>query len=43
MDCPGCVMQIRGGLDLAGSSTRTRHVAELLAERVRPSSRGDRG
>jgi L-lactate dehydrogenase complex protein LldF len=35
MDCPGCMLQIGGGLDLAGESTRTRHVAELLADRVR--------
>jgi len=32
MDCPGCAMQIRGGLDKAGSSIQVRHTAELLAE-----------
>ena len=32
MDCPGCVMQIRGGLDKAGSPVGVKHVAELLAE-----------
>jgi Fe-S oxidoreductase len=35
MDCPGCVMQIRGGLDKAGDALPVRHVAELVAERLR--------
>jgi iron-sulfur cluster protein len=41
MDCPGCAMQIGGGLDLAGDSIRARHVAEIIAERVgsRPRAR----
>ncbi|HEX9079892.1 MAG TPA: LUD domain-containing protein [Desulfuromonadaceae bacterium] len=34
MDCPGCVMQIRGGFDQAGGDVAVRHTAELLAERV---------
>jgi iron-sulfur cluster protein len=33
-DCPGCVMQLRGGLDQAGSDVRVRHTAEILAERI---------
>jgi len=40
MDCPGCMLQIGGGLHRAGDSTRTRHVAELLAERVEPATPG---
>ena len=35
MDCPGCLMQIRGGLDKAGDEPRrikARHTAELLAD-----------
>jgi len=32
MDCPGCVMQIRGGLDQRESKVAVRHTAELLAE-----------
>jgi iron-sulfur cluster protein len=36
-DCPGCVMQLRGGLDQAGSPVEVKHTAELLAERVRPA------
>ena len=34
MDCPGCAMQIRGGLDKQGSPIRVRHTAELIAEMV---------
>jgi iron-sulfur cluster protein len=36
MDCPGCAMQIGGGLDHAGDGVRARHVAELIAERMVP-------
>jgi iron-sulfur cluster protein len=36
MDCPGCVMQIRGGLDKKGSAVGTKHVADLLVDKVRP-------
>jgi len=35
MDCPGCAMQIRGGLDKQGSGMRVKHTAELLAERLK--------
>lgn len=31
MDCPGCLMQIRGGCAAAGSPLRVRHTAEWLA------------
>jgi L-lactate dehydrogenase complex protein LldF len=34
MDCPGCVMQIRGGFDQAGGDVKVRHTVELLAEQV---------
>jgi L-lactate dehydrogenase complex protein LldF len=34
MDCPGCVMQIRGGLDKAGDRTPVRHLVEIIAERL---------
>ncbi|CAN5762760.1 LUD domain-containing protein [soil metagenome] len=33
-DNPGCLMQIRGGLNARGSDMRALHVAELLAERL---------
>ena len=32
MDCPGCLMQIRGGLDKTGATVAVRHTADLLAE-----------
>ena len=31
-DCPGCVMQIRGGLDRGGSDVAVKHTADILAE-----------
>lgn len=30
--CPGCLMQLKGGLDKKGSKVQVKHVAELLAE-----------
>jgi Fe-S oxidoreductase len=32
MDCPGCAMQIRGGLDKDGAGIEVRHTAELMAD-----------
>ena len=32
MDCPGCVMQIRGGFDQADRTVQVRHTLELLDE-----------
>jgi Fe-S oxidoreductase len=32
MDCPGCVMQIRGGFDKAGDPVEVQHIARLLAK-----------
>jgi len=34
MDCPGCVMQIRGGLDQRGGGVDVRHIVELLADKI---------
>ncbi len=34
MDCPGCIMQIKGGLDKEGNPVKVKHTAELLAERL---------
>ena len=34
MDCPGCVMQIRGGMDQDGAAVQVRHTAEVLAEQL---------
>ena len=35
MDCPGCVMQIRGGFDQAEAKVEVRHTVELLAEQLK--------
>ncbi len=32
--CPGCLMQLKGGLDKRGSKIQSKHVAELLAEQL---------
>jgi L-lactate dehydrogenase complex protein LldF len=32
MDCPGCVMQIRGGLDKDGAAIKVEHTAQRLVE-----------
>ncbi len=42
MDCPGCVMQIRGGLDRTGETMEVRHTAEIIAEQLSltPGRRG---
>ena len=34
-DCPGCIMQLRGGLEAKGSGMQVQHVAEALAERLK--------
>ncbi|MDM8523539.1 LUD domain-containing protein [Desulfococcaceae bacterium HSG8] len=34
-DCPGCVMQLRGGADRRGSRIEVKHIAELLAEEMK--------
>lgn len=34
-DCPGCVMQLRGGLERKGSRIEVRHVAEVLARQLK--------
>jgi iron-sulfur cluster protein len=36
MDCPGCMMQIRGGLEKGESKVRVAHTIELLAESLKP-------
>jgi len=38
MDCPGCVMQIRGGFDQADRPVRVSHTLELLDEALNPGS-----
>jgi len=33
-DCPGCMMQLRGGLDKVGSPVKVKHTAEILADAI---------
>lgn len=33
VDCPGCMMQIRGGLDARGIDIKVKHTAEIIAEK----------
>lgn len=35
-DCPGCVLQLRGGMDKRGGKIRVMHVAEAMAETAKP-------
>lgn len=35
VDCPGCVMQLRGGVEKRGGRLRVVHLAELLAENMK--------
>jgi hypothetical protein len=37
-DCPGCVMQLKGGLDKRGSRINVKHIAELMAGRKKGNS-----
>lgn len=34
MDCPGCVMQIRGGVEKQKMNVKVTHISELLAENI---------
>jgi Fe-S oxidoreductase len=31
-DCPGCIMQLRGGLKRRGSRIQVKHVAEVMSK-----------
>lgn len=35
VDCPGCVMQIKGGMEKEGKNIKVQHIAELLAEQMK--------
>lgn len=35
VDCPGCVMQIRGGVEKKKTPVKVQHIAELLAEKLK--------
>jgi iron-sulfur cluster protein len=34
-DCPGCVLQLRGGMDKRKSRVRVRHIAEVVADNLK--------
>jgi iron-sulfur cluster protein len=34
MDCPGCMLQIGGGLDKKGSGVKVKHTAQILADKL---------
>jgi iron-sulfur cluster protein len=34
-DCPGCVMQLRGGMDKRGTDIVVKHIAEVIAEELK--------
>jgi Fe-S oxidoreductase len=34
MDCPGCVMQIRGGMDKQTSTIKVEHTVQRLADEL---------
>ena len=33
VDCPGCMMQIMGGLDARGMPVQVKHTAQIIAEK----------
>ena len=35
VDCPGCVMQLRGGAEKQGLKIKVDHIAELLADNLK--------
>lgn len=35
VDCPGCVMQLRGGAEKRGNGLKVTHISELLAENMK--------
>ena len=34
-DCPGCVLQLKGGMDKRGGNVQVKHIAEVVAEEVK--------
>jgi Fe-S oxidoreductase len=34
-DCPGCVLQIRGGFDKSGDAVQVRHTIEVIEDLLR--------
>ena len=40
-ECPGCVMQLRGGAARAGLKLEVQHIAEVLSVRMAPPGEED--
>ena len=38
IDCPGCVLQLRGGMDKRGRGIEVKHLAELCAQSLKSSA-----
>jgi Fe-S oxidoreductase len=34
-DCPGCVLQLKGGMDKRGGRVKVKHIAEAVAEALK--------
>ncbi len=39
-DCPGCVLQLKGGMDKRGGKVKVKHIAEVVAA-AKKASRTD--
>jgi hypothetical protein len=37
-DCPGCVLQLRGGLENRGGKIKVQHIAEAVAEAAKSAT-----
>jgi Fe-S oxidoreductase len=37
-DCPGCVLQLRGGLEKRGGKIKVQHIAEAVAEAAKSAT-----
>jgi Fe-S oxidoreductase len=37
-DCPGCVLQLKGGMDKRGGKIKVKHIAEAVAEELKQKS-----
>ncbi len=38
-DCPGCVLQLRGGMDKQGHGIEVKHISEVVADQLKPKSK----
>ena len=40
-DCPGCVLQLKGGMDKRGSKIKVKHIAEAVAEERKEAQKAE--